>query len=151
MGLKDKIVSDIKEAMKSQDRERVATLRFLHSAIKNQEIEVRPKELTDEDVITVLKKLVKQRKDSIEQFDRAGRQDLVDKEKTELAVVEVYLPEAMPREQVEVIVEEVIASLNVTSMKQMGIVIKEIINRTAGAADNKTISEIVKTKLQSLS
>lgn len=148
MGLRDKIISDIKEAMKSRDRVKLETLRFLNSAIKNREIEVRPRELGDEDVIKVLKKLVKQRKDSIEQFECAGRVDLVDKEKAELAVIEVYLPESMPREKVEAVIGEVITSLNVTSMKQMGLVMKEVMARTDGVADNKMISEIIKTKLQ---
>ena len=136
--------------MKSRDQVTLVSLRFLNSVIKNQEIEIRPRELADEDVIKVIKKLVKQGKDSIEQFEKGGRTDLVNEEKAKLAAIEVYLPQPLSREKVEAIVAEVMASLNVTSMGQMGAVMKEVISQTAGQADNKMISEIVKTQLQSL-
>lgn len=150
MSLRSQILSDIKGAMKSRDQVTLVSLRFLNSVIKNQEIEIRPRELADEDVIKVIKKLVKQGKDSIEQFEKGGRTDLVNEEKAKLAAIEVYLPQPLSREKVEAIVAEVMASLNVTSMGQMGAVMKEVISQTAGQADNKMISEIVKTQLQSL-
>lgn len=148
MSIKDKIIADIKTAMKARESARVGTLRFISAAIKNKEIDVRPNEITDKDILEVLKKISKQRNDSIEQFGNAGRDDLVAKETADLAIVKEYLPEEMGRDQVATIVGDAIASLSATSMKDMGAVIKEVMAKTAGAADNKVISELVKEKLQ---
>ncbi len=148
MGLKEKILEDMKAAMKSQEADRLSAIRFLQSAVKNREIELRPNAIDDQEIIGVIKKLAKQRKDSIEQFEKAGRTDLADKEKFELTVLEGYLPSQMSSEQVTKIVEEVIAALGANSMKQMGAVIKEVQARTSGSADNKLISEVVKARLQ---
>lgn len=148
MSLKDQIMADVKSAMKNREQDRLSALRLLHSAIKNREIELRPNEIDDQEIQGVIKKLAKQRQDSIEQYEGAGRQDLADKEKLELSVLEDYLPEQMGREQVEAVVDEVIAAMNATSMKDMGAVMKEVQAKTAGAADNKMVSEIVKSKLQ---
>ncbi len=147
MGLKEKILDDIKEAMKSKQAERLAAVRFLQSAIKYREIELRPNAISDQDVIGVIKKLAKQRKDSIAEFEKAGRQDLIDKEKFELSVLEEYLPAQMSAEQVAAIVDEVIKAQGATTMKQMGGVVKEVMARTGGQADGKTISDLVKSKL----
>jgi len=148
MGLKEKILEDMKAAMKSQEADRLGAIRFLQSAVKNREIELRPNAIDDQEIIGVIKKLAKQRKDSIEQFEKAGRTDLVDKEKFELSVLEGYLPSQMNAEQVTKVVEEVIAALGANSIKQMGAVIKEVQARTSGSADNKLISEVVKARLQ---
>ena len=148
MSIKDKIKADIITAMKAKDSTRVGTLRFISAAIKNKEIEVRPNEVTEKDILDVLKKISKQRNDSIEQFGSAGRDDLVAKETADLAIVKSYLPEEMGREQVATIVGETIALLSATSMKDMGAVIKEVMVKTKGAADNKVISELIKEKLQ---
>ncbi|RME15127.1 MAG: GatB/YqeY domain-containing protein [Bdellovibrio sp.] len=148
MSLKDQIMADIKSAMKESNQEKVACLRFLHSAIKNKEIEIRPKELTDDDVLSVIKKQVKQRKDSIEQYEKAGRADLVAKETKEVEILETYLPEQMGEEQVAALVDDVIKKLGASSMKDMGAVMKEVISQAKGAADNKLISQVVKSKLQ---
>ncbi len=145
--LKSRIMDDVKAAMKNKEADRLSAIRFLQSAIKNKEIDLRPNEITDEDIMGVIKKSAKQRKDSIEQYEKAGRQDLVDKEKFELSVIEEYLPEQMSEEQVSGIVNEVVAALNATSMKDMGAVMKEVQVKTAGAADGKMISQLVKAKL----
>ncbi len=147
MALRDQILADIKTAMKDRNEIALNALRFLNSSIKNREIELRPNPLTDAEVINVLKKSVKQRAESIEQFEKAGRTDLSDKEKAEMAILEKYLPKSLSRDQIEKVVTEVIAALQATSVKQMGAVIKEVAAKTAGAADNKTVSEIVKAKL----
>lgn len=147
MSLKEQIDSDIKTAMKARDMETVSALRMVSSSIKNKMIEVRPNELTDDDVISVLKKLSKQRKDSIEQFAKAGRDDLVDKEQKELLVLEKYLPEQMGEAQITEIVEATIAELSATSMKDMGKVMGAVTAKTQGTADNKLVSQIVKSKL----
>ncbi len=147
MSIREKILEDIKTAMKSRDQVTLETLRFLNSAIKNKEMEPGVTTLTDNDVLAVLKKSVKQRNESIEQFEKAGRTELVASEKAGLAILEKYLPQAMGREQIEKIVTEVITSMNANSIKQMGAVMKEVQARCQGAADGKLISEIVKAKL----
>lgn len=148
MSIKDVIMADIKTAMKEKNQDKLSVLRFLSSAIKNREIELRPNEITEQDIIGVIKKSIKQRKESIEQFQNAGRQDLADKEAAELKVLEVYLPQQMSREQIETVVAQVLTELNITSVKEMGRAMKEVVARTAGQADNKIVSEIVKSKLQ---
>jgi len=147
MDLKEQIMDDVKQAMKNKEADKLATLRFLHSSIKNKEIESRPQPLTDEDVLSVIKKMAKQRRDSIEQYEKAGRDDLVEKEKQELALIEGYLPEPLSREDIEKVVDETISELQAESMKQMGAVMKQVLAKTKGAADNKLVSEIVKSKL----
>jgi uncharacterized protein len=145
--LRDKIMEDVKTAMKNKESERLGAIRFLQAAIKNKEIEVRPNAITEQDVLSVIKKMAKQRKDSISEYEKAGRQDLADKEKFELTVIEQYLPQQMSEEQVKQIVEQVVAEKNAADIKQMGAVIKEVMARTAGQADGKMISELVKAKL----
>ncbi|MBY0452790.1 MAG: GatB/YqeY domain-containing protein [Bdellovibrionaceae bacterium] len=148
MDIREKILADIKSAMVSKDTVKLNTLRFLNAAIKNKEIDSRPTPITSDDIMTVIKKLVKQRKESIEQFSGAGRTDLADAESAELKVLEAYMPAQMTREQVEAVVVEVIAATGAKTVKEMGIVMKETQARTAGSADGKMISEIIKSKLQ---
>ncbi len=140
-------MDDVKNAMRAKEAVKLSTLRMLQSAIKNKEIEVRPNELSDKDVISVVKKLVKQRKEAAEQYENAGRPELAEKEIEESKFLEVYLPAQMGEEQVTSIVEEVIAALGASSMKEMGAVMKEVQAKTAGSADGKMISSIVKAKL----
>lgn len=147
MEIREKLMSDMKEAMRAKDSLRLEAIRFLQSAIKYKEVEVRPGAITNDDVLSVIKKLVKQRKESIEQFKAAARQDLVDKESQELKVLEGYLPAQMNAEQIANIVIEVIQKTGAKSIKEMGLVMKEVLAKTGGAADNKTVSEIIKQKL----
>jgi uncharacterized protein YqeY len=148
MGLKEQISADMKEAMKARQMERLNALRLVQAAFKNREIELRPNLIGEEELVAVLKRLVKQRKESIEQYQQAKRADLADAEARELALLETYLPAQMGREQVEQIVAKAIADLGASSAKQMGQVMKEVIARTGGTADNKLVSELVKAKLQ---
>lgn len=148
MSLREKILEDIKSAMKNKEADRLGAVRFLQAAIKNREIELRPNAITEQDIVGVIKKMAKQRKDSISEFEKAGRNDLVDKEKFELKVLEEYLPQQMSEEQVAGVVSEVIAAMGANSVKQMGAVMKEVIAKTGGLADGKMISELVKSKLQ---
>lgn len=148
MLLKDQVLADMKTSMKERNADVTNALRFLQAAIKNREIELRPNSISEDEVLGVVKKLIKQRKESIEQYQLAGRQDLVDNESKELAVLERYLPAQMGRDKVEEIVAAVIADLKATTVKEMGAVMKECMVRTAGSADNKMISEIIKAKLQ---
>ncbi len=148
MVLKEKIMDDVKTAMKSKDQLKLNALRFLQAAIKNREIELRPSAINEEEVLGVIKKMVKQRKESIEQYTAAARQDLVDQESLELQILEQYMPAQMGREQIEKLVAEVISSTGAKSVKDMGNVMKEVIARAKGSADNKTVSEVIKSKLQ---
>lgn len=147
MSLREQVTNDVKTAMKEKQMEKVNALRLLQSAFKNREIELRPNPMSEDEHLLVLKRLVKQRKESIEQYQAAGRQDLVDAESKELTLLETYLPAQMSREQIEKIVTEVIAAVGATSVKDMGKVMKEALVRAGGAADNKLLSEIIKSKL----
>lgn len=147
MGLREQILDDIKTAMKSKEAEKLSAIRMLQSAIKYREIELRPATITDQDILGVVKKLTKQRKDSIEEFTKAGRMDLADKEKFELGVLEAYMPAQMSADQVKAIVETVVKEQGATTMKQMGGVVKEVMARTGGQADGKVISDLVKSML----
>ncbi len=147
MSLKEKILEDIKTAMKNKEVDRLSAVRFLQSAVKNKEIELRPHAISDQDILSVIKKMAKQRKDSISEFEKANRNDLVEKEKYELTVLEAYLPKQMSADEIAKVVDEVAAALGAKDMKQMGAVIKEVQARTGGTADGKTISELVKKKL----
>lgn len=146
--LKDKIAADMKDAMRSKQMEKLNALRMVQSAFKNREIELRPNPITEDDYLVILKKLVKQRKESIEQFTAAKRQDLVDAETTELALLETYMPAQMGRPEIEALVKAVIVDLNAKTVKEMGAVMKEVIARSGGTADNKIVSELVKATLQ---
>jgi len=147
MEIRDRIMNDIKTAMKEKNQVRLNALRFLQSAIKNREIDMRPNPITHDEVIGVIKRLVKQRKESIDQYKAGGRQDLVDQETAELAILEELLPAQLSPDQVTAVVKEVIVALNAKSPKDMGAVIKEVIVRTQGNADNKLVSETVKKSL----
>ena len=147
MSLGEQIVSDLTAAMKAQDAQRTSTLRMVKAAMMNRKIE-QGSELTDDDVQKLLRSLVKQRRDSIEQYEKAGRQELVDKEAAEITVIEAYLPQAASAEEIETAVAAAIAETGATSMKDMGKVMKAAQAALAGKnADGKTISETVKAKL----
>ena len=147
MSLKAQILNDIKESMKAKETQKLEVLRFVNAQVKNKEIEVRPKEVSDDDVLQVLKKYLKQRKETADQFAKAGREDLVEKEKFEASVVEVYLPEMMTEDQLKPIVSEAVSSLNASSMKDMGAVMKLVLEKAGSAADGKMVSSLVKAAL----
>jgi len=144
--LLEKIENDLKDALKAKDAEKVSTLRFLKSAIQNLSIEKKGK-IKDEDVIGVIKKQVKQRKDSIDGFKKGGRQDLVDKETKELEILKIYLPEELKPEELLAIVKEVISETGASTQKDMGKVMKAVMERSKGKADGKTVSMLVNKEL----
>jgi len=147
VSLRERLTAEMKEAMKSGNRIKLDAVRMIQSAIKYKETEDRSKPVDDQVVIGLLKTMVKQRKDSIEQFAKGGRQDLVDKETAELKIIESYMPQQMGRDEVEKIVADSIASTGATSAKDMGKVMKEVMAKTQGRADGKMIQELVKAKL----
>lgn len=147
MSLKERIVSELTASMKAQDAARTSTLRMVKAAMMNREIE-KGGELDDEEMMKLLRSMVKQRHDSVEQFEKAGRQTLADKEKAEIEIIEAYLPQAASRDEIEVAVAAAISELGASSMKDMGRVMKATQAALAGKnADGKTVSEIVKATL----
>ena len=147
MSLKERIVKDMTAAMKSKEAARLSTLRMVKANVMNREIE-KGEPLTDEELMKALQSLVKQRRDSVEQFEKAGRTELADKERAEIVVIEEYLPRAATREEIEQAVAEAIAETGASTMKEMGAVMKAAQSRLAGrSADGRLVSEIVKSKL----
>lgn len=150
MELKLKILADLKSAMKAGDAFRRDVLRFLDSAIKNVEIEKKKREtgLTDEEVLEVLARLVKQRKDSITQYEAGGRADLADKEKQELEILLAYLPEQMGEEKVREIVQGVVAQFGAATKADMGKIMGAAMGKLKGQADGNLVKKIVEEILQ---
>ena len=147
MSLGKQIVSDLTASMKAQDANRTSTLRMVKAAMMNRQIE-KGSELDDEEVQKLLLSLVKQRRDSIEQYEKAGRQELAAKEQTEIVIIETYLPQAASKEEIEEAVKAAIAETGASSMKDMGKVMKAAQAALAGKnADGKLVSEVVKAKL----
>ena len=147
MTLAEQIVTDLTASMKAQDAARTSTLRMVKAAIMNRQIE-KGGQLDDEEISKLLRSLVKQRRDSIEQYEKAGRQELVDKEAAEIKVIETYLPQAASKEEIETAVTEAIAATQASSMKDMGKVMKAAQAALSGKnADGRLVSEIVKSKL----
>jgi uncharacterized protein YqeY len=134
-------------AMRAQDAPRLSTLRMVKAAMMNRQIE-KGGDLTDEEMAKMLASLLKQRRDSVEQYERGGRAELAAKERAEIAVIEAYLPQAATREEIEQAVSAAIAETGATSVKEMGAVMKAALARLAGrAADGRALSELVKAKL----
>ena len=147
MNLNDKVAADITAAMKAKDAARLSALRMLKAAIMNKGVE-KGRDLEDAEVLQVVSSLVKQRRDSIEQFGKAGRTDLVDKETGEIAVLEAYLPPAATAAEIEAAVSAAIAETGASSAKDMGKVMKAVMPMLAGKnADGKAVSEAVRRKL----
>jgi uncharacterized protein YqeY len=149
MSLEQRIDEDYVQAMRSGDRARRDTLRFLRAALKNALIEARPARtaLDDEAVTKVLQHQAKMRRDSIEQFERGGRQDLVAAERTELGIIESYLPKGLTPEEIEAAARRVIAEVGATSPAQMGTVMKQLMSEVGGRADGKEVSDTVRRLL----
>ena len=147
MKLSDRVNGDIAASMKAQDQGRLSALRMLKAAIMNKGVE-KGRDLDDAEVLQVVASLVKQRRDSIEQFGRAGRTDLVDKERREITVLEEYQPPAATPEEIDAAVAAAIAETGATSQKDMGKVMKAVMPKLAGkTADGKTVNEAVRHKL----
>lgn len=145
--LEEQLLSDFKQAMKDKDAVKSSTISFLRSQMKYVLIEKKTEKLSDADVVPIIKKQIKQRQDSIEQFEKGGRKDLVDKEKKELDILKSYLPQEMPESEIKAIVEEAVREVKATSMKDMGAVMKALMPKVAGKADSKLVSDLVKEKL----
>jgi len=147
MSLKETIVADLTAAMKAKDAARLSTLRMVKANLMNRQID-KGGELTDEEVTKALHSLVKQRRDSIEQYEKAGRTELAQKEAAEIAMIEQYLPQAASAEEIDAAVAAAVFETGASSMKDMGAVMKAAMAKLAGrSADGKAVSEAVKRKL----
>ena len=146
MSIKDQLNNDLKDAMKSKDKLRTETVRGLKSAIKYAEIEAGT-DFGDEDVLAVIGKQAKQRRDSIAEFEKAQRTDLVEKETAELAILEQYLPAQLSEAEIKEKAKVVIAELGISDMKGMGQVMKSLMVELKGQADGKIVNQIVRELL----
>lgn len=146
MQLRERLNAAMKDAMRSRDTLRLSTIRMLLSSVKNREIELR-RELGETEITETIVTLCKQRRESIRLFKEAGRQDLVDKEEAELALLMDFLPQQLTREEIESLVDKVIAETAATSGKDMGRVMKSLQPLVSGRADGKLVSDVVKEKL----
>jgi len=149
MTLQERIDSDLKDAMRAKDATRLGVLRILKSALKYSAIEKGGAEaqLDDGEAAQVIRKQVKQRQDSIEQFEKGGRPELAAKEKEELAILNAYLPQGLSADELEKIVRETISEVGATSKAQMGAVMKALQGKVAGRADGKSLSHEVQRQL----
>ena len=146
--LNEQIAADMKQAMLAKDAVRLGTLRMLKSAIEYTKLEKKQEQLPDADILTVIKKQIKQRQDSIEGFEKGARLDLADKEKAELAVLKAYLPEELSPSQVEEIIKATILEIGAAAKADMGKVMKAVQPKLAGRADNRLVSQLVSSLLK---
>ena len=147
-GIKTQISNDVKDAMRSKDKDRLAALRLILAAFKQKEVDERI-ELSDEQSISVLNKMAKQHRDSIEQFGQANRDDLIKKEQLELDIIESYLPEKLSEEEVSLLIDEAISETGANSVKDMGKVIGLLKKKLQGQADMGEVSRLIRGKLGS--
>jgi uncharacterized protein YqeY len=146
MSLKARIQDDVKSAMRSRDRESLGALRLVTASIKQKEVDERI-ELNDEQVLAVLDKMVKQRRESLEQFEKAGREDLAEKERFELGLIQEYLPEPLGEDELAALIQSTINGLGASSIRDMGQVMSALRGQVQGRADMKAVSQAVKQQL----
>ena len=148
--LEEKILNDYKQALKSKDKAKASSLNFLRSCLMNRAIALKKKSLQDDEVISVIKRMVRQYQDSIEQFKKGGREDLVAKETQELEILKAYLPPELSSNEIRQIIEEAVNQLKAKSMKDMGRVMKEVMAKVSSRADGKLVSDLVTQRLSKI-
>jgi uncharacterized protein YqeY len=146
MSLEEKLVEEMKQAMKANDKLRLSTIRMIRSSLKNKEIELR-KKLENEDILKVIQVMVRKGEESIEQFQAGGRTDLVEKEKKEIEILKSFLPQPLSQEEILKIIDQSIQEAQALSLKDMGKVMKLVMPKIGGKADGKLINQLVKEKL----
>ena len=146
MSLKTRILDDVKHAMRARERDSLAALRLITAAIKQKEVDERI-ELDDGQVLGVLDKMVKQRRESLEQFELAGREDLAEKERFELGLIQTYLPEPLGEDELAALIRSTISELGASSIRNMGQVMNTLRSQVQGRADMKAVSQAVKQQL----
>lgn len=144
--LKDQIQEDVKSAMRAREQKRLTALRLITAAIKQVEVDKRI-EIDDKDVLAVLDKMVKQRRDSLEQYKKAGRDDLAAQEEFELELISVYLPEALSEEELAALIKQAVEDTGASSIRDMGAVMNQLREQVQGRADMKAVSSAVKAQL----
>ena len=142
-----KIETDLKNAMKERDEAKLSTLRMLKAAIKNKEIEKKVKSLSETDILEAIQKQVKQRKDSIADFEKANRQDLVKKETGEVSILEQYLPKPFSEAELKILIQKAVQTVGAKTRADIGKVMKEIMPQITGKADGKQVNQILSTML----
>ncbi len=145
--LEEKILNDYKEAMKLRDSLKSSVLSFLRADMLNQATAKKKNNLDDPEIIAVIKKQIKQRQDSIEQFTKGMRLEMAEKEKKELEMLKVYLPAELSAEQIKALIEEAVIATGASGMKDMGRLMKELTVKIAGGADGKLVSDLVRQRL----
>jgi uncharacterized protein YqeY len=146
MNLEERLVEEMKQAMKSNDKLRLSTIRMIRSSLKNKEIELR-KKLEDEDILKVIQVMVRKGEESVEQFQTGGRTDLVEKETKEIEILKSFLPQPLSQQEILKIVDETIQETQASSLKDIGKVMKSVMPKIGGKADGKLINQLVKERL----
>ena len=146
MSLEERLVEEMKQALKSNNKLRLSTIRMIRSALKNKEIELR-KKLEDEDVVKVIQVMVRKGEEFVEQFQTGGRMDLVEKEKKEIEILKSFLPQPLSQEEILKIIDQSIQETQSSSLKDIGKVMKSVMPKIGGKADGKLINQLVKERL----
>jgi hypothetical protein len=146
MGLEERLIEEMKQAMKSSDKTRLSTIRMIRSTVKNKEIELR-KPLDDDAILRVIQGMVKKNEDSIEQFKAGGRMDLVEKETKEIEIMKSFLPQPLSREEVLSVIDQTIEETNASSLKDLGKVMKTVMPKLGGKVDGALVNQLVKERL----
>jgi len=146
MGLEERLVEEMKQAMKSNEKLRLSTIRMIRTSVKNKEIEVR-KKLEDEEILRVIQGMMRKSEESVEQFRAGGRMDLVEKETQEMEILKSFLPKSLSQEEILKVIDETIQENQASSLKDLGKVMKSVMSKLAGKADGKLINQLVKERL----
>jgi uncharacterized protein len=146
MSLEERLIEEMKQAMRSNDKLRLSTIRMIRSAAKNREIELR-KRLDDDEMVRVIQGMVRKAEDSIEQFQVGGRTDLAEKEKKEMEVLKSFLPQVLSQEELLRIIDQTIQETQASSLKDLGKVMKSVMPKVGGKADGKLVNQLVKERL----
>ncbi len=147
--MKERILNDLKDAMKNKDKEKLSVIRMVKGAIQLEEIN-KKKELTDDDIVGIIAKQIKTRKESIAEFEKGGRDDLIEATKAEIKILDEYMPEQMSEEEVLNVIEEAFKEVNPTSIKDMGKLMGIISPKVRGKADLGSVNKIIREKLNEL-
>jgi uncharacterized protein YqeY len=146
MGLEERLVEEMKQAMKSNDKAKLSTIRMIRSAVKNKEIDLR-KPLDDDAISRVIQGMVKKNEESIEQFNAGGRMDLVEKETKEIEIMKSFLPQPLSREEVLKVIDQTIEETQASSLKDLGKVMKTVMPKLGGKVDGALVNQLVKERL----
>ncbi|ASS91966.1 MAG: GatB/YqeY domain-containing protein [Bacillaceae bacterium] len=147
MGLLERLNQDMKQAMKNKEKDRLSVIRMVKASLQNEAIKLGKSELTEEEELTVLSRELKQRKDSLQEFENAGRSDLVEKVKAEIAVITEYMPEQLSEEELIQIIKTTISEVNATSKSDMGKVMGAVMPKVKGKADGSLVNKLVQDLL----